>query len=331
MFWLESYTRARTYWRMFYDITTSIRMWNWYYHSSYWCWRTKEEKKNSYTDSGTLIVSYVKVKEEYNFLDYIWGGCEISLVVAVDFTSSNGNPKDSKSLHYNDGVSDNEYSKAIRAVGEILAYYDTDQLVPVYGFGALLKNTREVSHCFPLNEDNQNAEVYGVDGILDIYRKALNNNNIRFYGPTMFSQIINAAAEIAKLHTTQQTQKYFILLIVTDGVINDLEAAKEAIVKASDLPLSIVVVGVGNANFLNMEILDSDNGVLVDRRGKSSIRNILQFVPFRDFRDKHYSKLAKETLAEIPDQLLSYMQLKEFVPNPSMKKSSSDLHELLPK
>jgi hypothetical protein len=35
------------------------------------------------------------------------------------------------------------------------------------------------------------------------------------------------------------------------------------------LPLSIIIVGVGNADFTNMEILDGDNG-LVDSKGKKS-------------------------------------------------------------
>ena len=46
---------------------------------------------------------------------------------------------------------------------------------------------------------------------------------------------------------------YTVLLIVTDGVINDMAQTKEAIVAASDLPLSIIIVGVGEADFSNMQ------------------------------------------------------------------------------
>jgi len=279
-----------------------------------------KEKKKKYENSGELIVNWVKVREEYTFLDFIWGGCEISLVVGIDFTSSNGNPTDRNSLHYRDGDTDNEYMKAIKAVGAILTYYDTDKLVPVYGFGARLKGSREVSHCFPLTDNPQNVEVLGVDGILDIYRKTL-SSNIKLFGPTIFSELINTASDFARLHTTQQTQKYYILLIITDGIINDFEATKEALVRASGLPLSIVVVGVGNADFGNMVQLDSDFEVLLGG-GKLAVRDILQFVQFSKYRDRHYSILAKETLAEIPDQLLSFMKLREFIPNPNLKKKN---------
>jgi hypothetical protein len=43
--------------------------------------------------------------------------------------------------------------------------YDSDKLVPVYGFGAKVKlqtyNTQgKVHHCFPLNGNFENPEVY---------------------------------------------------------------------------------------------------------------------------------------------------------------------------
>jgi hypothetical protein len=50
-----------------------------------------------------------------------------------------------------------------------------------------------------------------------------------------------------------ENQKYFILLIITDGVINDFEATKDEIVLASELPISIVIIGVGDENFDKME------------------------------------------------------------------------------
>jgi copine 5/8/9 len=44
-----------------------------------------------------------------------------------------------------------------------------------------------------------------------------------------------------------------------DGVITDMGTTIRAIVKARDLPLSIVIVGVGNDDFKNMKILDGDD------------------------------------------------------------------------
>lgn len=60
------------------------------------------------------------------FLEYIFGGCEIQLSVAIDFTLSNGHPSERDSLHYLD-LNKNEYLNAIRSVGNILQYYDSDK------------------------------------------------------------------------------------------------------------------------------------------------------------------------------------------------------------
>ena len=53
-------------------------------------------------------------------------------------------------------------------------------------------------------------------------------------------------------------QQYFILLMLTDGAISDMNNTKLAIIEASRLPMSIIIVGVGNANFDAMNELDAD-------------------------------------------------------------------------
>jgi len=59
----------------------------------------------------------------------------MQLIVAVDFTASNGNPSDTRSLHFMNPNGLNTYESAIASVGEILIAYDTDKLIPMYGFG----------------------------------------------------------------------------------------------------------------------------------------------------------------------------------------------------
>lgn len=80
-------------------------------------------------------------------------------------------------------------------------------------------------------------------------------------------------------------QQYFILLILTDGVVTDMADTREAIVRASYLPMSIIIVGVGNADFTDMQILDGDDGILRSPKGEPVLRDIVQFVPFREFKN----------------------------------------------
>ena len=59
-------------------------------------------------------------------------------------------------------LQDNEYIQAIKSVASVLAPYDSDQLIPTFGFGGRLPPDGHVSHCFPLNFNYEKPEVYGV-------------------------------------------------------------------------------------------------------------------------------------------------------------------------
>lgn len=52
----------------------------------------------------------------------------------------------------------------------------------------------------------------------------------------------------------QQRSKYLVLLIITDGAIHDMEATIQLLVDSSELPLSVLIVGVGDDDFESMEV-----------------------------------------------------------------------------
>lgn len=84
------------------------------------------------------------------------------------------------------------------------------------------------------------------------------------------------------------------------------------------MPISIIIVGVGNADFSAMDELDSDDARLtVD--GRTAERDIVQFVPLNQFLTgqivRSQAELAKEVLAEIPEQITGFMRSKGFKPN----------------
>ncbi|KAI7829646.1 Copine-domain-containing protein [Gamsiella multidivaricata] len=251
-----------------------------------------------------LVIRRMMVTEPPSFLDYLAGGIPLNLVVAIDFTQSNGDPRDPRSLHFRNPSGENDYTRAIRSVGNILQCYDTDKKFPVYGFGG--KVNGQVSHCFALNGNPQFPEVDGVDGILAAYWHALQFAEL--YGPTNFSPVINQTAAICNQHRSGQMEEYYVLLILTDGVITDMDNTIRAIIDASRLPLSIIIVGVGSANFDNMNVLDADDEPL-RANGVTMARDIVQFVPFRDFQAGTFGneELAEAVLAEVPDQFVSYM------------------------
>lgn len=190
-------------------------------------------------------------------------------------------------------------------------------LVFVKGFGAKIPPTGNVSHQFPLNGNPSHPYCSGVDEILTHYRSQL--NAVQLYGPTNFAPVINNTISIA--NQFQDGRHYFVLLVITDGIISDMHQTKRAIINASSLPISIIIVGVGDADFDDMDELDSDD-VRLSAEGRYAERDIVQFVPLNKFISnngpkqfiKSQADLAKEVLAEIPEQLTSFMKSRGFKP-----------------
>ncbi|XP_051729434.1 copine-4 isoform X2 [Ctenopharyngodon idella] len=270
-------------------------------------------KKKNYRNSGMVILTLCKIIKMHSFLDYIMGGCQIQFTVAIDFTASNGDPRNSCSLHYIHPYQPNEYLKALIAVGEICQDYDSDKMFPAFGFGAQIPPDFKVSHDFAVNFDEDNPECAGIQGVVEAYQNCL--PKIQLYGPTNIAPIIQKVANSAseEMHT-KEAMEYFILLILTDGVITDMADTREAIVHASHLPMSVIIVGIGSADFSDMQMLDGDDGILRSPKGEPVLRDIVQFVPFRNFKHASPAALAKSVLAEVPNQVVDYYNGKGIKP-----------------
>ncbi|KAL2091337.1 hypothetical protein ACEWY4_013600 [Coilia grayii] len=273
----------------------------------------KQKKKKSYKNSGVVCVKMCKLQREYSFLDYIMGGCQINFTVGIDFTGSNGDPRSPESLHYMSPDGLNQYLSAIWSVGLVVQDYDSDKLFPAFGFGAQVPPDFKVSHEFALNFNPSSPYCQGVQGVVEAYRMAL--PQVRLYGPTNFSPIINHVAGFAAAAAQEpKASQYFVLLIITDGEITDLDQTRQAIVNSSKLPMSIIIIGVGEADFKAMEFLDGDDGVLKSLTGEPVARDIVQFVPFRQFASAPKEALAQSVLAEVPSQLVSYFKMRKLDP-----------------
>lgn len=88
--------------------------------------------------------------------------------------------------------------------------------------------------------------------------------------------------------------------------------------EASDLPMSILVVGIGPTSFTSMNRLEGDTRRL-SLNGRNNTREIVQYAGFSEFLDKYdittgSFHLTKQLLADIPEQLVAYMKMKGIVP-----------------
>lgn len=271
----------------------------------------KKKSKKGYKHSGIITINTCQIIQNYTLMDYIRGGCQISLMIALDFTASNGIPTNPNSLHFMSPSGMNNYEQALFAVSEILLNYDSDKQVPMYGFGGKINGI--TSHCFHMNFNPQDPSVQGIQGIMNAYRNSL--RYVELNGPTLFAQFLGKIiSDIESQRVDQMNQQYFVLLILTDGEIHDMAETINWIVRGSHIPLSIVIVGIGNDSFKSMHVLDADDSPLIDSKGNKMLRDIVQFVPFRDVNNSP-QRLAKEVLAEIPREVANFFKLKGIVPN----------------
>ena len=104
---------------------------------------------------------------------------------------------------------------------------------------------------------------------------------------------------------------YEILMILTDGIINDMKETTKLLVECASLPLSVIIIGIGDADFSNMVTLDGDEEPLKDFDGNVTKRDLVQFVEYEKFKKCIYSnndfkELNEEVLKEIPRQVEEY-------------------------
>ena len=266
-----------------------------------------------YSNSGLLKIDSIEVEECHSFLDFVRGGFDINLSIAIDFTKSNRPFDSEKSLHYRKGDNrTNDYMSAIEAVGQVMCYYDADQEFPMYGFGARLP-TGEISHCFTCTLIDDQEEVSGLDGIAEAYWTCL--KEIVPVEPTNMAPIIRKSISRVQEKTETGDLCYEVLLIITDGGISDMRQTMDAVIDASEHAISILIVGVGHDNFSKMRMLDNAADMM-SRPGERRLkRDIVGFVPLQAYMN-HPEELAKECLKEIPRHFTTWArQNKVVLPN----------------
>ncbi len=188
-----------------------------------------------------------------------------NLIIGIDFTSSNKEQGEKtyapalctrpdganfKNLHYlAPDLWPNPYEQVISITGKTLDAFDEDKIYPVFGFGDV--HTKAVG-TFDIKVDDQYCK--GIEQVRIAYRKAA--TDAQMSGPTSFAPLIEKAMHVVY----ENDASYHILVIITDGVISHGYEAINADVfaRASLLPMSIIIVGVGDGPFDQMSVFDDD-------------------------------------------------------------------------
>ncbi|XP_061177290.1 copine-3-like [Saccostrea echinata] len=298
----------------------------------------KETKNKKNTLAGTLRFFRFKIDMQYSLFDFIRGGLQIQPVVAIDFTASNGAIEDDLSLHSLSNARENQYMDAMDTLGAMICQYNIEQQIALFGFGANWKNKQEVSHCFPLCED---VFVKGIKNAISQYEGAL--PLLHFSGPTQLAPMLEKAASLAESQNmSQNKQIYTVLMVITDGVINDIKRTLRKLIAISHLPLSVIFIGVGPADFSLMEQFHVDRDTPLQNRktGEVAVRTNTYFIAFHkeNISTGGNAVLAKEAMAALSTQIIQYMKKNNLTPNKPklirnelLESFTDDQPKLLPK
>eukprot|EP01103_Thecamoeba_quadrilineata_P014946 TRINITY_DN4581_c0_g1_i1.p1 TRINITY_DN4581_c0_g1~~TRINITY_DN4581_c0_g1_i1.p1 ORF type:complete len:300 (+),score=58.61 TRINITY_DN4581_c0_g1_i1:12-911(+) len=216
-----------------------------------------------------------------------------NLILGIDYSASNVYKGQlsfaGKSLHdVNEYPSQlNPYQQVISILGETLEPFDEDHMIPAYGFGDSTTTDRSVFSLFPDRSQVPFKEV--------LTRYSEITPKIQMAGPTNFAPMIREAIKICNVQRT-----YHILVIIADGEVTSKKETKAAIVEASNYPLSILLVGVGDGPWEMMKQFDNE----LPRRKFDNF----QFVNFNDVL-AHATRnfepsFALHALMEIPAQYM---------------------------
>ncbi|RYR66213.1 hypothetical protein Ahy_A03g012183 [Arachis hypogaea] len=231
-----------------------------------------------------------------------------NLILGIDFTKSNEwtgkHSFNHKSLHHI-GRIPNPYEQAISIIGRTLAAFDEDNLIPCFGFGDANTSAASTHDKYVFNFYPDGRSCRGFEEVLARYREIV--PLLKLAGPTSFAPVVDAAIDIVERSQGQ----YHVLVIIADGQVTrssdtphgklspQEQATIDSIVAASHYPLSIILVGVGDGPWDEMQRFDDNI--------KHRLFDNFQFVNFtKIMSEKEASKkeaaFALAALMEIPIQ-----------------------------
>ncbi|XP_068664623.1 E3 ubiquitin-protein ligase RGLG3-like [Aristolochia californica] len=185
-----------------------------------------------------------------------------NLILGIDFTKSNewtGRYSFNRRSLHAIGDIPNPYEQAISIIGHTLSPFDEDNMIPCFGFGDASTHDKYVFSFYP---DHRYCQ--GFEEALARYREIV--PRLRLSGPTSFAPLIEASMDIVERSNGQ----YHVLVIVADGQVTrnpdvlpgnlspQEQATINAIVTASQYPLSIILVGVGDGPWDAMQQFDDN-------------------------------------------------------------------------
>lgn len=239
---------------------------------------------------GRLTLDDFKIVKYATFVEFLRAGLEIKVSYMIDATGSNGDWCNDDSLHCLHG-GETQYERGVKAVHKVLSAYDTDGKTPLGFFGGVHQGGSNTSH------DYQAGEFADEEEFKKLYRDTIRTT--RFSGPTYFHEFLQNAATVPVEKGT-----YRVIVVFCDGAVHELGHTKQALRALSTKNVSVVIVGIGAANFGDMKDLDDQTD--------AGYRDLTDFVAQREHLTPESMRAA--LLVELPVHVEEFMKQNGYRP-----------------
>ena len=240
----------------------------------------------------------MKSKNIYTYFDFIKHGIKLKCYIGIDFTQGTDHLLKKE---------ENQYLQAIAGFRETLFSFVRD--FKVYGYGAKINETNEKPGFFSLNFDDK--KLHGFTEIEKSYKECL--TKISFCEEDYLSPLIENIKNLITKNYELNIYNIFFLLISNPPVKEDYQKCIDLFISNTFLPLSVIVVGIGDKEFKEIKHLISKNRKC-SSKGIERARNNVYFVSMKDCNYNN-EILKNKCLKEIPRQVVEFYKINKTSPD----------------
>ncbi|KAH0787738.1 Copine family protein [Histomonas meleagridis] len=247
--------------------------------------------------AGIIIIRAATLVERLTFYGNIRKNLRFNFSCSIDFSSS-----DAKSLHYATLGKDNDYESSFKAIGGIVEQYSNTKVCHCWIFG--VKMNQQIYHAIPLTNKSGSSDLNRVKELGAAYWRIL--EKIQFDETCEITPSTLEALELIK--GQKDPSKYMVFLILINGDPLDLDKFIDLLFGSQNEPLSVVIVGIGTAEFNQTETKLRESP-LKNSEGKEFEREFVKFLKFNDF--ENIDNMTEVALKDVAEQAANWIEILE--------------------
>lgn len=277
-----------------------------------------QEKKELNISGENKAILNCFTKNFYSLLDYLNGNFHIYTIFALDFSEKSGKYDTPSSLHYSTANGTSYYDSMLKSCLSVLNPYADDSFYHVYGQGFSFINEPKNKgifneNMFPINlkTNNPSIELSDIQKTYNSFLKQIEpakNLNLSFTLKNINSKI---KEDIEGYE--DELNEYNLLIDIVGGDLDDKDDFVNEIIQSSNLPLSIIIIGLGKGPFTQLEQIEKNFMNLKNGEGNKPSRKCFKFVSYFN-SEKNFQNTTKNAVIDLPEEILNFLTLHNICP-----------------